>query len=31
VEYEDENEVFHYGNYHEDCYNEDKHGASAEY
>jgi hypothetical protein len=26
VEHEDDNGVYHYGNYHEDCYNEAKHG-----
>jgi hypothetical protein len=31
VDYEDENNVFHYGNYHEECYDEGKHGQSAEY
>lgn len=28
VEYEDDKGVFHYGNYHEECYNETKHGVS---
>jgi hypothetical protein len=26
VEYEDSDGEYHYGNYHEECYNEEKHG-----
>jgi hypothetical protein len=31
VDYEDDNEEWHYGNYHEECYNEAKHGKATTY
>lgn len=31
VEYTDNNGIFHYGNYHQDCYNTAKHGPAVTY
>lgn len=31
VEYEDTDGKYHYGNYHEECYNEEKHGVAYDY
>ena len=31
VEYEDEQGNWHYGNYHEECYNEEKHGPISDW
>ena len=31
VEFTDEEGQYHYGNYHEECYNSEKHGVSEDY
>ena len=31
VEFTDEDGKYHYGNYHEECYNSEKHGVSEDY